>query len=177
MKTIEQQLTRYKSVHLDSRNIKTHIIGIPLIIWAVLILLACIPLQVTLLTMSVNVASLFVFLVLIYYACLHKRLALGMFIAIMPLLVSAKWLSELSYGLESAIGMFVIGWLFQGLGHKFEGAKPAFIDDLNQLLIGPIFLMAEFYFALGWEPKLLADITPKAHALRAELDANKQAKA
>ena len=46
-------------------------------------------------------------------------------------------------GLIVTLAIFVVGWAIQFLGHKFEGMKPAFFDDVKQLLIGPIFVAAE----------------------------------
>ncbi len=45
--------------------------------------------------------------------------------------------------------MFVVGWVFQFVGHYYEGRKPAFVDDLSGLIIGPLFVAAEFAFAMG----------------------------
>ncbi|MBV7314223.1 DUF962 domain-containing protein [Shewanella sp. NIFS-20-20] len=175
MKTIEAQLAQYKSVHLDKRNIKTHFVGIPLIIWSAFTLLASIPFTLAIGTwLSLGLAGCVALVVLVYYAFLHLRLALGMLIVMIPLVYSAQWASQLEYGLPIAVAMFIVGWIFQGVGHKFEGAKPAFVDDINQLLIGPIFLMAELYFMLGWESELLAEITPKAEAIRLEIEQKKQ---
>ena len=70
-----------------------------------------------------------------------------------------------------AISVFIVGWVFQLIGHQYEKAKPAFIDDLNQLLIGPFFLMAEVYFILGLEKDLDAQITPIAIEKRRALEA------
>jgi uncharacterized membrane protein YGL010W len=50
--------------------------------------------------------------------------------------------------------LFVAGWALQFLGHRYEGIKPAFYDDAKQLLIGPLFLCAEVFFALGAKPAL-----------------------
>jgi uncharacterized membrane protein YGL010W len=55
----------------------------------------------------------------------------------------AQWLG---WGL----GFFVVGWVLQFIGHYYEGRKPAFVDDLIGLLVGPMFVTAEAMFALGW---------------------------
>jgi len=44
---------------------------------------------------------------------------------------------------------FIGGWIFQLLGHVFEGRKPALADNLFQIFVAPIFLVAEVFFALG----------------------------
>lgn len=46
--------------------------------------------------------------------------------------------------------MFLIGWVFQSVGHvRYEHRKPAFVDDVIGLLIGPIFILVELLFGLG----------------------------
>jgi len=64
---------------------------------------------------------------------------------------SSQWLA---WGL----GSFVLGWIIQFVGHYYEGKKPAFVDDLVGLLVGPMFVVAEALFALGWGRSMLAEI-------------------
>jgi uncharacterized membrane protein YGL010W len=45
-----------------------------------------------------------------------------------------------------AIGVFVLAWIGQFVGHKIEGRRPSFFTDLQYLLIGPAWLMSK---ALG----------------------------
>jgi uncharacterized membrane protein YGL010W len=52
-------------------------------------------------------------------------------------------------GILLRAGSFVLGWGLQFLGHVWEGRKPAFVDDLMSLSIGPLFIAAECAFALG----------------------------
>jgi uncharacterized membrane protein YGL010W len=44
MKTLQAHLVNYAAYHRDLRNIHTHFVGIPLIVLAVAVLLACVPL-------------------------------------------------------------------------------------------------------------------------------------
>ncbi|QYK00644.1 DUF962 domain-containing protein [Shewanella psychrotolerans] len=172
MKSAVEQLATYKSVHLNPTNIKTHFVGIPLIIWAAFVMLNTIPVNFLVLEDSglvFNVAGLFAAGVLIYYFKLHAKLAIGLLLFILPVLYSSYLVSRLDEVWMIAIGVFVVGWVFQLIGHKYEKAKPAFIDDLNQLLIGPFFLMAEVYFMLGLESELDKEITPLAIEKRRSL--------
>ena len=165
MKSAVEQLATYKSVHLNPTNIKTHFVGIPLIIWAAFVMLNTIPVNFLVLEDSgfvFNVAGLFAAGVLIYYFKLHAKLAIGLLLFILPVLYSSYLVSRFDEVWMIAIGVFVVGWVFQLIGHKYEKAKPAFIDDLNQLLIGPFFLMAEVYFMLGLAAELDKEITPLA---------------
>ena len=60
--------------------------------------------------------------------------------------------------LGAGLGLFLVGWVVQFIGHGFEGRKPAFLDDLVGLLIGPLFIVAEGGFLLGLRPELRAEI-------------------
>jgi uncharacterized membrane protein YGL010W len=86
----------------------------------------------------------------------------------------ANYITGFDSALYIAIGLFVIGWIIQFIGHHYERAKPAFVDDLNQLLIGPLFLMAEVYFMLGIEAELEAKVTALAIKKRKILETQKQ---
>jgi uncharacterized membrane protein YGL010W len=58
--------------------------------------------------------------------------------------------------------MFVVGWVIQFVGHWYEGKKPAFVDDIVGLLVGPMFVVAELMFMLGWNRPLHAEIERRA---------------
>ena len=51
--------------------------------------------------------------------------------------------------LTAWIGLFVVGWIIQFIGHYYEGRKPAFVDDIMGLVVGPLFVVAELAFLLG----------------------------
>ena len=61
-----------------------------------------------------------------------------------------------------SLGAFVVGWAIQFVGHYYEGKKPAFVDDMRGLLVGPMFITGEALFALGWGKAMLADIESRA---------------
>lgn len=176
MKSVEEQLSRYKSVHFNKKNIKTHFVGIPLIIFSITILMSLQTFQLALFgsSVSITIAMVFFSCALIYYFILHWRLALGMLLYVVPNLYLASLVAPVKGAYLIAIGIFVIGWIIQFIGHYYEKAKPAFVDDFNQLLIGPLFLMAEVYFALGWEDKLNQAIIPMAREKRRALEAEKK---
>ncbi|QIR15233.1 DUF962 domain-containing protein [Shewanella aestuarii] len=172
MKSAVEQLSTYKSVHLNPKNIRTHFFGVPMIIWSVFVMLATIRFEVAGLPLSSAIVLMLISLA--YYYKLHVRLALGLTIFIIPVFYTANIVALSDYPFAIAITTFVVGWIIQFIGHKYEKAKPAFIDDLNQLLIGPFFLMAELYFMFGWEKQLDAQITPIARDKRRALEAAKR---
>lgn len=150
MKTLVDHLSQYAAYHRDSRNVATHFVGIPMIVLAVTALLARpqIPLG--------GAAVLTPAIVVYVLSCLfYLRLSAGFGIAMTLILALFVYVGHLIGGLSTAawlaigIGLFVLGWLIQFVGHYYEGRKPAFVDDLVGLLIGPLFLVAETAFALG----------------------------
>lgn len=151
MKNIEEVLSQYKSVHFNKINVWTHFIGIPLIVWALTLLLSLHQVEISFLNMTFALTPAYVFFAgaLIYYYILHIALALAMTIYVVVNLLLADLFIDHEYVISIAIVVFVIGWIFQFVGHFYEKAKPAFIDDLGQFLIGPLFLMAEVFFMLG----------------------------
>jgi uncharacterized membrane protein YGL010W len=175
MKSAVEQLSTYKSVHLNKSNIKTHFVGIPFIIWAVIVLMSLLRFPIDGSEFHLTLAMIFVAGVLVYYFLLNSRLALGTVFFILPVLVSAEFLVRSNDNSPFiAIGVFTIGWVFQFIGHGYEKAKPAFVDDINQLLIGPFFLMAELFFLLGKEKSLEEEITPLALEKRKLFEAKKR---
>ena len=174
MKNIVEQLACYKSVHLNKKNIQTHFIGIPLIILAITFLMSTITFEINgdYFSIRFTVAMVIYALVACYYLFLHRALALGMIVYLVINLAVADIFASTAHIFSIGIALFILGWLIQFMGHYFEKAKPAFVDDLSQFTIGPLFLMAETYFALGFEKELESKITPLAIQKRRELTAS-----
>lgn len=173
MKDVVEQLARYKSVHLNKKNIQTHFIGIPLIILGITFLMnsAAIVIDSDALSVRISLAMVVYGFVACYYVFLHRALAFGMIVYIIINLMIADYLASTEHIFSIGLALFFVGWLIQFIGHYFEKAKPAFVDDLSQFAIGPLFLMAETYFALGFLKALEAKITPIAIQKRRELTA------
>ncbi|MBN8505633.1 MAG: DUF962 domain-containing protein [Burkholderiales bacterium] len=152
-------LAMYAAYHRDRRNIATHFVGIPLIVLAVCILLArpgfilmdqpVAPIHLLLLASSVWYLTRGAFAI-----GLITVLVNGLLTWLALPIAAASTASWLGWGL----GLFVIGWIIQFIGHKYEGRKPAFVDDLVGLLVGPMFLVAEAWFAAGFDKPLLEEI-------------------
>ncbi len=51
--------------------------------------------------------------------------------------------------LPLSVAIFVLAWIGQFIGHKIEGKKPSFLDDLRFLLIGPLFVLSFLYRRLN----------------------------
>jgi uncharacterized membrane protein YGL010W len=68
--------------------------------------------------------------------------------------------------LGGATALFVVGWTIQFVGHFYEGKKPAFVDDLVGLLIGPLFVTAELGFLLGLRLEVKTEVEQHAGPTR-----------
>lgn len=141
-----RHLATYAAYHRDRRNLATHMLGIPLIVLAVEVLLSR-P-QVLIGGIALAPVDLAIVATCCFYFTLDRWLACGMAVVFAVGAVIGGKIAEqptlvwLGWGL----GLFVVGWLFQLVGHAFEGRKPAFLDDLRGLLIGPLFVLAEGLF-------------------------------
>jgi uncharacterized membrane protein YGL010W len=48
--------------------------------------------------------------------------------------------------------LFIVAWIGQFIGHAIEGRRPSFFKDLQFLLIGPLWLLADLYRRIGLRP-------------------------
>jgi uncharacterized membrane protein YGL010W len=149
MKTLTEHLTQYAAYHRDRRNIATHFVGIPMIVFGVATLLARPAFDVAGWALSPLVAV--TFLTVLFYFLLDLRFGLAMTVFMGSALVTGTWLAAHSttVWLSAGLALFVLGWVIQFIGHWYEGKKPAFVDDLVGFLIGPLFIVAEAAFAMG----------------------------
>ena len=152
-------LAQYAEYHRDRRNIATHFVGIPLIVFAIGVLLARGSVAGISLAWIAWAAST------AWYVT-RGRLVLGLAVslvnaALMALAVPLAGGSTSSW-LGWGLGIFVAGWVLQFIGHYYEGRKPAFVDDLVGLLVGPMFVVAEWLFAAGWGRDVRAEIERRA---------------
>jgi uncharacterized membrane protein YGL010W len=146
MKTLTDHLTQYAAYHQDSRNVVTHFVGIPMIVLAVTILLSR-P-QWSAAGLHLSPAVLVALGSTWFYTRLDARFGVAMAVLLAAALAASQWFAaqSTSVWLGWGIGLFVVGWAFQFVGHFYEGKKPAFVDDLIGLLVGPLFLVAEVAF-------------------------------
>jgi uncharacterized membrane protein YGL010W len=159
MSAATQLMAQYAAYHRDRRNIATHFVGVPLIVFAVGGLLARPSFGVG--TWMLTPAAIVWGLSSLWYLT-RGNLALGLATSLANLLLIAAALPlghlETLPWLAWSLGIFVVGWAAQFIGHYYEGRKPAFVDDLRGLLIGPMFVVGEALFALGWGKSMLAEI-------------------
>ena len=149
MKPLVDQLSQYASYHRDRRNIATHLVGIPMIVCGIEAMLARASLSAQGWTLSLALGGTLA--ATVFYFALDRRYG----VAMAGFLGASLWIGTSLAALSTAAWLlafailFVVGWAIQFVGHAFEGRKPAFLDDLVGLLVGPLFIVAEVGFALG----------------------------
>ena len=163
MSAATELMVKYATYHRDRRNIATHFIGIPMIVFAVGGLLARPTVDIA--GMALTPAAAAWGLSTLWYLT-RGDLALGLAVSLanLVLILAALPLGHLGTTpwLVWSLSAFVVGWAIQFLGHYYEGKKPAFVDDLRGLLVGPMFVVGEALFSVGWGKALLAEITRRA---------------
>ncbi|MGI1680194.1 MAG: DUF962 domain-containing protein [Cellvibrionaceae bacterium] len=166
MKNLTQHLTQYAEYHRNTRNIISHFIGIPLIVLGVAALLSRPSIEV------VGYLSSPTLLAAIIASLFYLKLDLAMGIIMTALMalsvIFGRYVADQSttYWLSVSIGFFIVGWIIQFIGHVYEKRKPAFVDDIMGLAIGPLFVLAELVFFLGFRKELKEKIESVAGPTR-----------
>ncbi|MDR7093710.1 Mpo1 family 2-hydroxy fatty acid dioxygenase [Hydrogenophaga laconesensis] len=166
MKTLNDHLSQYAAYHRDRRNIVTHFVGIPMIVLSIVVLLARPVFDVAGLPLSA--ALLAVMAATLYYLRLDLRFGIVMGVLLAACLAVAHATAGWTTGLWATfgVGLFVVGWVIQFVGHIFEGRKPAFVDDVMGLITGPLFVVAEAAFLMGLRREVEAVVESRAGPVR-----------
>jgi uncharacterized membrane protein YGL010W len=156
-------MVQYARYHRDRRNIATHMIGVPMIVFGVGVLLARGQLPpgaagLSLAWLAWGAATLW------YLSRGHLLLGLAVSVAngLLFGLAHLASVGTVAHWLSWGLGFFVVGWIIQFIGHYYEGKKPAFADDLVGLLVGPMFVTAELLFTLGLARPLQHEVERRA---------------
>ncbi len=157
-------LSMYARYHRDRRNMATHLLGIPLIFTAIALWLVF-PLGTWGRYGSTGAWGVWAVTSFWYLTRGHALLGLATAGVNAALVALAHALAGAApawgwAGWQLGAVLFVVGWVFQFIGHIFEGKKPAFVDDLVGLLVGPMFVVFELLMALG----LLVDLKTQVEA-------------
>ncbi|NHZ62954.1 Mpo1 family 2-hydroxy fatty acid dioxygenase [Massilia genomosp. 1] len=138
-RAIDTLLAKYSESHLNHTNELIHFVCVPVIVFTLLGIIWWIhPFA----AVAVTVLSL------CYYFQLSKPFAAGM-LAMSALMLGLLSLMPPATVLPLSLAIFVLAWIGQFIGHKIEGKKPSFFDDLRFLLIGPLFVLSFLYRRLN----------------------------
>ena len=150
---IDRWFASYSGDHQNQTNQLIHVFAVPAILWSVVALIWCIPPLGTLFNHGIW-AALAMFATWMFYNRLSRPIGYGMLVAFFTIGCLCRLLqAELGVRglLYLAIGVFVVAWIAQFVGHKIEGRKPSFLTDLTYLLIGPIWVLNKLYGKRGWK--------------------------
>lgn len=132
---VHRLISTYAESHRNPTNEVIHFVCVPAIMFSLLGMLWVLHPMAAVAVMLLS---------LVYYFVLSPPFGVGMLLLSGAML----WvLTVLPQGEMLAISglVFVVAWIGQFIGHKIEGKKPAFLDDLRFLLIGPLFVLGFLY--------------------------------
>ncbi|WP_333607023.1 Mpo1 family 2-hydroxy fatty acid dioxygenase [Arsukibacterium sp.] len=145
MKTAEQWFAAYAVSHQHPTNKAIHWLAVPVIYACVFGLLWQIPMPLTgLAEQGINWALLLAIPALLFYFLLSFTLGVAMTIFTALVVTLLRWVAQWPWPevWQLSLLLFVVMWILQFVGHKIEGKKPSFFQDLAFLLIGPAWLMS-----------------------------------
>ncbi len=151
MRTAEEWFTSYSRDHQNPTNRAIHWVCVPCILWAAIAALWTIPVP-----SALGAPGLWSWLAmtgaLIFYIRMSRVLGLLMLalFALLGVLTAALyWALGPMALLGLAVGVFVLAWVGQFIGHYFEGRRPSFLTDLSYLMVGPAWLMSKLMRRAG----------------------------
>jgi uncharacterized membrane protein YGL010W len=135
---IDVLLAHYGQSHQNPRNEVIHFVAIPIIMLSLCGLLFA---------LHPAVAYVFIAASMVYYARLS-----WVFFSVM-LMWSALIIAVLhamgTHVLVWSAALFIGAWIAQFIGHKIEGKKPSFFEDVQYLWVGPLFVVSKLLYKLG----------------------------
>lgn len=167
MKPLEAHMGMYTAYHRNKMNRLIHFIMVPAIVWTLMLALDLVPL-VNDISLAVPVTGALLF----WYLMLDYGLGLATAMVYTVLLVSAMTLNTMLDDAQTSLliagGVFVGSWIFQFIGHGvWEKRRPALMDNLLQVFIAPMFIVAETGFSFGFKKDLQERVeeVAKEHAV------------
>ena len=143
---IHQWISDYGVSHQNPMNKKIHWICVPLIMFTLLGLLSLVKIY------NINLTHLIIIFALFFYLRLSISISVGMFIISAIQLGIIFYMETLLLDLHLLyiyLLIFIIAWVGQFIGHKIEGQKPSFFEDIQFLLIGPAWIISFIYKKMG----------------------------
>ncbi len=145
MKKIDTLLNKYAESHRNTINKKIHQVCVPAIMFSLFGILWSLPFPINISPLS-NWAIVLIVLSVIYYFFLSWQLAIGMIFYSVFMILILQWMDGFTVPLwQIAVAIFIVAWVGQFVGHHIEGRRPSFFKDIQFLLIGPVWLLADIY--------------------------------
>jgi uncharacterized membrane protein YGL010W len=138
LRKIDQLLAHYGSSHTHPTNELIHFLAIPLIMLSLCGLMFA---------LHPWLAYAFIAASMVYYARLSNVFFASM--VLWSVLIIALIHAMGSHVLISSVVIFIGAWIIQFVGHKIEGKKPSFFEDIQYLWVGPMFVLSKLFIKLG----------------------------
>ena len=138
VRQIDHLLAHYGESHTHPTNELIHYVAVPLIVFSLVGVLHWIHPTLALVAIAGSI---------VYYARLSTVFMVIMALASALMLYVAGLMGTAL--LPVCIGIFVVSWILQFIGHHIEGKKPSFFEDLQYLLVGPLFVLSRLFLRLG----------------------------
>ncbi len=137
---VDTLLQHYGLSHTHPVNEVIHFVAIPAIMLSLNGLLFAVHPALVLLLIAAS---------LVYYARLSWPFTLCMLLLSSVMLALVDAMDAAGVLVQASVGIFVVAWIFQFIGHHLEGKKPSFFEDLQYLLVGPLFVLSKAFERLG----------------------------
>jgi uncharacterized membrane protein YGL010W len=153
MRSMQSWLDGYSADHRNPVNQVIHWLCVPPIVWTVVALLWTVPVP----SAWLKPGAWAVFAMVLAFAWYWKhshRLGGALLVAFATLALFTAWLFDVLGPVRlrwTALVVFVLAWIGQFIGHKFEGHRPSFLTDVSYLLVGPAWLMEKFLRRIGFK--------------------------
>jgi uncharacterized membrane protein YGL010W len=140
LRRVDQLLAHYAQSHQHPTNERIHYTAIPCIMLSLVGLLYA---------ASPMLALVFLGASLVYYWRLSRVFLVTMVAVTVVMLAIIATLNAKHILLPVCVTVFVVAWIFQFIGHRIEGKKPSFLEDVQYLWVGPRFVLSRLFGRLG----------------------------
>lgn len=137
---IDALLHHYGLSHVHPTNEIIHMVAIPAIMLSLIGLMFALHPALALVFFAAS---------MVYYARLSWRFTGCMLLVSSVMLAVVDALDARGVLVPVSVLVFVVAWIFQFIGHRIEGKKPSFFEDIQYLWVGPLFVLSKGFLRLG----------------------------
>lgn len=152
MRSADQWFDVYTATHEHPVNRLIHLVCAPLAAVSIVGLLWSLPVPGAFpgISPALNWGSTFVMAAIVYYFIISFTLGLGMIPVMLGLMIGIHWLDHQGPPLWAYSLALLLACLSAMLaGHAMEGQKARLVNDLQLVMLAPLFLLAGLYRRLG----------------------------
>jgi uncharacterized membrane protein YGL010W len=153
MNNFQSLLKCYSESHQHPINKKLHLIGVPCLLFSILIFFSWIHITMPGI-FDMHSSWLFGTTLILYYLRLDMQLALLLGAILLPCTLLANFISTTWLSLPLFCIFFAIGWILQLIGHFLEGKQPAVVNTIQVLLTLPLITLADILYQRGFRQDL-----------------------